>query len=301
MASRKFLEVSRLFDATPKEVYEAFLDPARAQFWFAWNPNDERTLASFEPRAGGRFAVQANGSSNGAWGVFRELEYSTRILFDHAEIVGADPNEVTVHFEGAGPATRLLLNQVWTGDALALNRARETWLARLDHLASFVNKSEPIIAIEEIATGVERVFAALADPRAMEYCLAADETRAVNCELDFREGGLIDYLVKMQDGTFVRYSGTFESIVRPWRVSMTKALVGPDGEDAKHIVVEDWPRTTLVIATIEGDEARSKLTIRQEPVAPTNEAREGFDVGREGATEYWRLVARRLGFFLTDF
>ncbi|WP_196257986.1 SRPBCC family protein [Pelagibacterium limicola] len=72
----------------PQQVYDAWLDPARARAWGEYNlkerdPSAEVTRIEIDPVVGGRFlfADRRGGEESEAWGYYRALEQPRRIVF----------------------------------------------------------------------------------------------------------------------------------------------------------------------------------------------------------------------------
>jgi uncharacterized protein YndB with AHSA1/START domain len=78
------LTITRIFDAAPELVFEAWLAPTQLSEWVGPHSLDFRTQTlALEPRVGGRYHIamhKPNGVAN-ARGVYREIERYTRLVF----------------------------------------------------------------------------------------------------------------------------------------------------------------------------------------------------------------------------
>ncbi len=76
---------TRIFDASPDQVFQAWTDPAILALW--WGPKDFRnTFEVFEPRPGGIWKFVMHGPDGTDYkneSIFRELEKPSRIVLDH--------------------------------------------------------------------------------------------------------------------------------------------------------------------------------------------------------------------------
>lgn len=78
------LQVKRLIDAAPEEVYRAWTDRGQLERWFAPSPDFEVAVHDLDPRAGGTYRIEMrapDGASHVAVGEFRELEAPRRLTF----------------------------------------------------------------------------------------------------------------------------------------------------------------------------------------------------------------------------
>lgn len=103
--------LTRVFDAPPELVFQAWTDPRHLQQW--WGPDGFTiTLHACEVRVGGacRFTMHGpDGTDYPNRIVYREIVRPERLVYDHGEDVDDDPDlfHVTVTFAGEGGKTRL--------------------------------------------------------------------------------------------------------------------------------------------------------------------------------------------------
>ena len=106
------LVTSRLIDAPPAHVFEAFADPARLRRW--WGPDGfTSTFEEFDFRPGGRwrFVMHGPGGANFSnESVFAEIERPVRIVIRHES---APRFELTVTLEERDAKTLIGWRQVF--------------------------------------------------------------------------------------------------------------------------------------------------------------------------------------------
>ena len=105
------LTVRREIAASPKDLFDAWLDPAKLAVFM--RPSDiKRSVAKVDPRVGGAFEVLMHTSSGPIphTGTYREIDRPRRLVFtwnsDHA---GNIDSMVTVEFRPVGKATEIVL------------------------------------------------------------------------------------------------------------------------------------------------------------------------------------------------
>lgn len=100
------IATSRLVDATPQQVWDAFADPQRLARW--WGPAGFRsTFRSFDLHAGGDWLFTLHGPDGTDYpnhSVFVELHTARRVVFDH---VNAPHFRFTLTLEAEGGRTRV--------------------------------------------------------------------------------------------------------------------------------------------------------------------------------------------------
>lgn len=131
------LELRRVFDATPAEVFDAWL--TREQ-WAAWigpeGMNCEVPL--LEPRVGGRYEITmhlANGQVIPVSGVFKTIERPNRLVFSWGWNGDATrQSRITLDFVAQGARTELILRQEGLGTVANRDDHGKGWNSALNKL-----------------------------------------------------------------------------------------------------------------------------------------------------------------------
>jgi uncharacterized protein YndB with AHSA1/START domain len=107
------LTVSRLIKASPKRIYDAWLDPATmARFMFP-RPDMHISAAEADPVIGGRFRVVMVGDRDLPHeGTYRELVPHSRLVFTWEAPWSAPDTTVTIILTQEGDATRVDLTHI---------------------------------------------------------------------------------------------------------------------------------------------------------------------------------------------
>lgn len=145
------MTASRVIEASPERVYEAFLDPAQLAEWLP--PTGlSAEVHHLEPEVGGTYRItftpetdELAGYGATFGGTYRELVPGERIVYtdrfetDDPEMAGE--MTVTVTFEEAPEGTALTVRQEGIPDAIPPSDANEGWNDSLSNLARVVESS----------------------------------------------------------------------------------------------------------------------------------------------------------------
>lgn len=141
----KGFTIVRTFTASPRRVWQAWLDPECIAAW--WHPAGAATprdSVQVDPRVGGRYRYtmvnQEDGTCVKTGGVYRELTEPSRLSFTWGE-PDADPDDtpiVTITLEPVGEGTRMTFDLRGVDGAPGDGYFHDGWVATLDSLADFL-------------------------------------------------------------------------------------------------------------------------------------------------------------------
>ncbi len=107
------LTVSRTINASPKAVFEAWLDPATIARFMAGGADQRVTEAWTDPRVGGRFRIVMTSDKDIAHeGVYKDLAPHSLIRFTWESPYSPADSEVTIHLAPVADGTEVTLTQV---------------------------------------------------------------------------------------------------------------------------------------------------------------------------------------------
>ena len=140
-ADNRVLLMTRIVDAPPALVFQAWTEPERIKHW--WGPRGYTTIScEMDVRPGGAWRVRSrapDGTELGERGVFREIVSGERLVFIHVwEDADGNPGLetlVTVTFADEGGKTRLTLRQAVFDSVKTRDGHVEGWGESLDMLA----------------------------------------------------------------------------------------------------------------------------------------------------------------------
>lgn len=143
MADKIQAKVTHRFKASPEQVYDAFIDPAKVRLWQrAWlqqaGLEGELTACEIDPVVGGKFLFADMRDTGEArhWGTYKTLDRPTRIAFtwitDPSE--EADPSLVTIIIApepGGTGAIVTLYNEMDAQWADWITQTEKGWISML--------------------------------------------------------------------------------------------------------------------------------------------------------------------------
>lgn len=96
------VRLTRQFDATPMQVFDAWLNPHTAGRWLFATPTGKMIGVEIDPREGGEFRIveERNGEAFNHHGRYLKIERPHRLAFSFAvEKFGADSTQVLIDIE----------------------------------------------------------------------------------------------------------------------------------------------------------------------------------------------------------
>ncbi|MBD3852490.1 MAG: SRPBCC domain-containing protein [Acidobacteria bacterium] len=132
------LRLTRLIQADPAAVFEAWTDPKQLNLWSAPEPMDVE--AEVDLRVGGRYRLLMKGSDGGVFaavGEYREIDRPNRLSYTWKwEEAGNDHYDtlVTVEFHDRDGATEVVLTHELFPDAEIAGKHDEGWTSCLTRL-----------------------------------------------------------------------------------------------------------------------------------------------------------------------
>jgi uncharacterized protein YndB with AHSA1/START domain len=131
------LEMRHLFDATPEELFNAWLDPRQLSSWIG--PKGVRaTVQLLEPRVGRRYRIgmrTPDGANPTVAGVYRELERFSRLAFTWTWEHEKHETLVALGFEVIGKQTEMTLLHERFASAERRESHRFGWSGSLERLS----------------------------------------------------------------------------------------------------------------------------------------------------------------------
>lgn len=138
----------RTFEASPEQVWEAWLDPECIAAW--WHPQGAKTprdSVEVDRRIGGRYRYamvnDADGTTVVTGGVYREMTPHSRLAFTWGE-PDADPDEtpiITITLEAHDRGTRMTFDLRGVEGAPGDSFFYDGWASTLESLADFLDGS----------------------------------------------------------------------------------------------------------------------------------------------------------------
>lgn len=133
------LVVRRTIAASPKDLFDAWLDPAALAVWM--NPDEgRRSEVAVDARVGGRFEIvmHVDGGSVPHRGVYEVIDRPKRLAFTwNSPYAGEHGSRVTVDFLARAGGTEVVVTHENLPSENAVGQHREGWTGCVANLATY--------------------------------------------------------------------------------------------------------------------------------------------------------------------
>ena len=139
------LKVERLIDATPEDVFDAFVGEDAMKEWYKLEPSWTTTVDAHDPTVGGTTSITFGGDERYREDVaYTEIDRPNRVVYTETmqrlpEGNGSMVTTVMVTFQAQGNKTLVVLEQLGFEDATRRDAHQAGWpqfLARLDEVVT---------------------------------------------------------------------------------------------------------------------------------------------------------------------
>ncbi len=138
------LTITRVFRATPEEIWELWTDPEKISIWHRPAPTGFSTKAEGEAKVGGAYtiAMSHDGKTDTVHGIFQELEPPHKLVYSW-QWEGApteDTSTVTVLLDPVPEGTKLTLVHDRLGSPQSVQAHAEGWLGCMVNMELLITK-----------------------------------------------------------------------------------------------------------------------------------------------------------------
>jgi uncharacterized protein YndB with AHSA1/START domain len=290
-SERLSLSVSRIFDASPEIVFDAWLDAESVAQWLFATPGGVMERVHIEPRVGGMFEVFERRGEQLAthFGTYVEIDRPRRLAFDFATERDGAATRVTITFEAHGRGCLVTLtHELDAAWAEYQDRVKAGWVGILEGLegalAGEVVAGRQIVQVREFAASRARVWEAWTNPEHVDHWWGPDGFVTRTESMDVRPDGRWRYTMTGPDGT------VYPNFVLYMDVSAPERLIYAHGAD------ETAPphfHVTVIFEALGANRTRVTMT----SLFPSRAARD-FVVERFDAIEGGKQTLARLAGYL---
>lgn len=302
----KQLEITRIFDAPVKYVWEAWTDIDQVSKW--WGPRGfSITTQSKDLRPGGKWIYTMHGPDGVDYPnitTYFAVEKYSRLEYDH----GANENQkalfrVNVLFSETDGKTTMKMTMTFESHEAAVEIGRfikqasgnSTWDRLGEYIDHSYNKKEVFLLNRVFSAPIQKVFEMFIDPEQIVKWQPPTGFFMKILEGDIKKGKNLFYEMGNGDVSFYGRS-SYEEITPPYFISFHQEFCSKDGTNAKHPGASVWPARWLTSVTFadEGDGV-TRLTLKSQIVdTHTSEELEAFISERGGMTIGWTGSLDRL-------
>jgi uncharacterized protein YndB with AHSA1/START domain len=305
LAAGREVVTSRLFDAPPERVFEAFRDPDRLARW--WGPDGfTNTIHEFDPRPGGAWRLTMHGPDGTDYlneSVFVEVA-PERIVFDHLEPVHKFRMTITLgehggktnatwrmHFDSAEECARV---RAFVADANEQNFNR---LA--EELATMAHDDVQFVVSREFAAPRELVFKLWTETEHLARWFGPVGFTTIASKNDPRPGGVFHYCMRAPNGHEMWGKWVYREIVPPERLAFVSSFSDAQGNTVRAPFSETWPLEVLSTVTFAERDGKTTITMRGVPINATEAERQTFKEMHGSMRQGWGGTLNQLAEYLS--
>ena len=293
------LNLSRVYDAPVKAVWEAWTDPEKAAKW--WGPRGFTiTTHSKELKVGGHWHYTMHGPDGVDYPnktVYFEVEECAKLVYDHgANDTQAPLFRVTVHFfEKDGKTIMDMCMKLATAEAAEemakfIKKAggNATWDRLAEYLEETRGGKQIFVINRSFKAPIEKMFEMWTNPHHLSKWLATTGCDMEFIKSDIRPGGS-SFSHFVGNGIEMYSRANYLEIEKPHRIVYTQEFCDKDEKISRHPLAPTWPERMLTEVTLspEGTE-QTRVTIKWECHGDTKpDELATFVQARGGMTQGW--------------
>jgi uncharacterized protein YndB with AHSA1/START domain len=293
MPTDREIVITRLIDAPPARVVDAWTDPEQVVQW--WGPRGFTTTThKMEVKPGGVWRFVMHGPDGRDYRnkiTYLEIVPPERLVYSHSGGEDLEPVsfQTTVTFVTEGNKTRVTIRSVFPTreerDRVVKEHGAieggEQHLARLDeHLAAGgMGTSRAFVISRVFDAPRDLVWRAHSELESLKQWWGPKGFTWVTGSLDFRPGGMFLYGMRSPSGQEMWGRFIYREIVEPERMVYTMSFSDPQGGVTRHFLSPEWPLEMLNTATFTEEGGKTTLTIHSVAINATPHERKIFEDG----------------------
>ncbi|MEK6553760.1 MAG: SRPBCC family protein [Bdellovibrionota bacterium] len=294
------IQITRLYDAPVKAVWEAWTDPKKVALW--WGPRGfTLTTHAKDLKPGGFWKYTMHGPDGTNYEnktLYHEVEKYSRLVYDHGGNDDRPPLfRVTVNFTEVGKKTQMEMTMALaTAEAATETKkfikkagGNSTWDRLAEYLEKEASGKEKFVINRTFNAPLDVMFKMWTDPQHFEKWLPPTGMQMKFIKSEIKPGGATFYM--MTNGADLTMYGSthYIEIKKPDTLVYTQDFRDEKGNISRHPLAPTWPESmlTTVKLTDEGDN-QTRVTVTWEPHgATTLEELACFIKERGGMTQGW--------------
>ncbi len=293
------LYIERIYDASVKQVWEAWVDPEQVAQW--WGPRGfTLTTKRKDVRTGGDWLYTMHGPDGTDWPnhtKFLEVEKYKRLVYDHGGFEDKPPMfRVTVHFTDLKGKTKMEMTMALPTEEAAKETKKfvkkaggdSTW----DRLAEYLEKEksgkEIFVINRSFNTDIHTLFDLWTNPKHIMNWMPPTGMEGEYLKADIRSGGESFYAMS-GNGMMMYGKAKYLEVTKPNRVVYTQIFTDKDGNISRHPAAPTFPaEMKTVINFYEEGPEQTRVTIEWEVHGKASaEEHTTFKLAKPGMTQGW--------------
>ncbi len=293
------IEINRVYEASLKDVWDAWTDPKKAAKW--WGPRGYTiTTHSKNLKVGGEWHYTMHGPDGIDYEnktKYLEVENYSRLVYDHGGNDDRPPLfRVTVNFSEINGKTKMEMTMALaTPEAAAQTKkfikaagGNATW----DRLAEFLSNEstgkEFFFINRSFEADLKTFFEAWTNPSHFSKWLAPKGFEMKFLRADISTNGSTFYCM-FNEGIKMYGRAHYTEVIPNKRLVYTQQFCDENENVSRHPMAPTWPETMKTIVTFsEEGPNQTRITVQWEPFGNFNgEELETFIKGKSGMTLGW--------------
>ncbi len=293
--------IERLYDASVKQVWEAWTDPKQVAKW--WGPRGFTiTTHSKDLRVGGTWNYTMHGPDGVNYPnitVYHVVEKYSKLVYDHGGSEDRPPLfRVTVQFtEIKNSKTKM---EMWMAleteeGAIQIKKfiksagGNATWDRLAEYLAETTLNKDQFVINRTFETSIETMYDLWTNPEHFSKWLPPTGFTQKFITANIAVGGEAFY--SMTDGKDITMYGKvhYLEMTKPNRIVYTQQFCDEKGNMARHPMAPTWPAFMLTVVSLESEGAnQTRVTVIWEVYGEASlDERATFNVAKAGMTMGW--------------
>lgn len=294
----------RNFNATPEQVYDAWLDSKGIGHWLFATADGWMQTVEVDPRVGGRFRVVEKRGQELAdhFGEYLQLDRPRKIVFSFGTSHAAKRTRVTIDLLPIDKGCRMTftheLDPDWLGFADAVQIG---WNGIFDGLAATLSGGPPFRIARTFSAPRQRVFDAWTQRDALLNWFGPKQFPLADAALELRPGGTFHYSMQLPDGKKMWGKWVFLEVQSPWRIAFVSSFADESGSVIRAPFSPSFPlRTVSSVSFMTVGDGKTTVTLTGYPLDATPEERATFAAMFDSMRGGWSGTLEQLAGYLGE-
>lgn len=293
------LRISRIYNATVVQVWNAWVDPIQVGKW--WGPRGFKIeTVRKDVRTGGDWLYTMIGPDGVEWPnhtKFIEVEEYKRLVYDHGGFQDQPPLfRVTALFLEEKGKTKMEMIMSFASTEICEQTKKmikeangdSTWDRLAEYLAKEISGVEKFIINRSFKTDIQRMFQAWTDPTQLVAWSGPVGAQTEYIHVDIKPGGTAFYRMPFGDG--VMYGNVkYLEVIPNHGLVYVQQFANSDGSPSRHPLAANWPQNMLTTITFTPEnENQTRVTLEWEVTGNwTQEEMDLFVSSRQAMSQGW--------------
>jgi uncharacterized protein YndB with AHSA1/START domain len=307
------IQIIRLYDASLRDVWNAWTDPEEAKKW--WGPRGFTiTTHSKELRKGGHWRYTMHGPDGTDFPNkthYFEVDELSRLVYDHGGSDDAPPLfRVTVLFsEAEGKTTMNMTMALPTAEAaLQISKhikaayGNSTWDRLAEYLDKKLRNKETFVVNYTFNSNQEKTYELWTEPKFFSQWMGPTGTQLEFFKAEAKPGGTTFYKMTGSDGSTTYGKSKYFEMNKPHELIYIQGFCDANEKTVRHPMAALWPEHMLTQVTFAAQSHElTRVTLKWEPYGDISaEELACFTGARAGMTQGWYGTFDRLEAFIAE-